>query len=146
MSQYCTCPEGPHCEYSNGACGRPADWSFFTPPGRWTKTWPHGRFTFMCTPCRDHYVAAIKKPLKGIDRPEGVAPEDWKPSIMEHLRLCAIDAKTNEMAERNRLRTSHAPPNGENLSQPGDWRYTPAQLKQLYVLRRHLREERRSSL
>lgn len=146
MSQLCACPEGPRCEVYGGNCERPADWSFFTPPGRWIKTWPHGRFTFMCTPCRDYYAAAIKKPLKGIDRPEG-ADEDWRPSIMEHLRLSAIDAQINEQAERNRLGIPGGVMVYGDLSRPGDSkRYTPAQLKQVYVLRRYHRDNGRQAI
>jgi len=43
----------------------------------------------MCTPCRDYYVDALSKPLKGIDRPEG-ADDDWRGSIMEHIRHASI--------------------------------------------------------
>lgn len=85
-----------------------------------------------------------KKPLKGIDRPEN-APDDWRGSILEHIRLSTIDAQINEQAERNRLaRNAPAQRAGDDdLSRPGDSkRYTPAQLKQVYVLRRYHRETR----
>jgi hypothetical protein len=141
----CNCPERAMCEYTGGPCERAADWSVFTPPGRWIKTFPHGRLHFMCTPCKVYYLEQLPKPLKGIDRPEGVAPEDWKPSIMEHLRLSMIDAQINEMAERNRTGKAQESVDRNNLWHPGDERYTPAQLQQLYILRRHLRDERRAS-
>lgn len=131
MSQLCSCPRGPRCEYSGGACERPADWSFFTPPGRWIKTWPHGRFTFMCTPCRDYYVEALPKPLKGIDRPEG-ADEDWRGSLLDHIRHAQIAMAFEERDKR-----------AEPADDPDDAkRFTPAQLNQVYVLRRALLEAR----
>lgn len=139
----CNCPERAMCEYTGVPCERPADWSILTPPGRWIKTFPHGRLHFMCTPCKVYYLEQLPKPLKGIDRPEG-ADEDWRGSIMEHLRLSAIDAQINEQAERNRLGKS-VEPFDNDLSRPSDSkRYTPAQLQQLYILRRHLRDERRA--
>lgn len=128
------------CEYTGGPCERPAEWSVFTPPGRWKK-WPYGRLHFMCDPCAKYYAAAVKKPLKGLDRPEN-APDDWRPSIMEHIRLSAIDARINEQAERNRLGTT-VPVESGDLSRPGDAkRYTPAQLQQIMVLRRYHRGNR----
>jgi hypothetical protein len=61
----------------------------------WKREWPHGRFKFFCTRCRDIYVDAVSKPMKGIDRlPD--ADEDWKPSIMEHIRHARIDIAFEE--------------------------------------------------
>lgn len=132
----CTCPERPRCQYHH--CRDPADWSILTPRGRWIKTWPYGRLHFMCTPCRDYYVDAISKPLKGIDRPEG-ADDDWKGSIMEHLRHAAIAIA---FEERNK-RPAREPVLGP-LHRQGDEKYTPAQLEQLMLFRKHIRDERRS--
>jgi hypothetical protein len=125
----CECPERPQCQYHH--CSDPADWSILTPPGRWIKTWPHGRLHFMCTPCRDYYVDALSKPLKGIDRPEG-ADDDWKGSIMDHLRHAEI---ATAFEERNKKRP--APPVGDPRYHDDATRYTPAQLEQIKVFRRH---------
>lgn len=93
----CFCPEGPRCQYHH--CTDRADWSVLTPPRRWIKTWPYGRLHFMCTSCKDYYIDACSKPLKGIDRPEG-ADEDWKPSILEHIRHAAIAIAFEERKHR----------------------------------------------
>lgn len=104
----------------------------FTPPGRWIKTWPHGRHHFMCTRCRDYYLDACSKPLKGIDRPEGVAPEDWRGSILDHINHGLI-AMAFENRNENLIVAK------QSLHRPGDAkRFTPAQLQQIMVLRKHL--------
>jgi hypothetical protein len=133
----CNCAERPRCEFSGGPCERAADWSIFTPPGRWIKQFPNGRLHFMCTPCKVYYLEQLLKPMKGIDRPEGVAPEDWRGSILDHIRHAQIAMVFEDRNDR-------PPPLGP-LSMPGDEKYASAQLKQLYVLRRHLRDERRAS-
>jgi hypothetical protein len=133
----CTCPERPPCQYHH--CGNAADWSLITPPGRWLKTWPHGRLHFMCTPCRDYYVEVLPKLLKGIDRPEG-ADDDWRPSIMEHLRHAQIAMAFERRNERP------APPVQDDLRRDGDEkRFTPAQQKQIMAWRKGLREMRRTN-
>lgn len=91
---------------------------------------------FFCSECLERFKTAWRTPMKGIDRPPN-APDDWRGSIMEHIRLSAIDAQINEMAERNRLGRAVEPVNSD-LSRPGDsMRYTPAQLEQVYILRRY---------
>lgn len=82
----CNCPDHirPRCMYILH-CGRAAEWSIFTPPSRWIKEFPHGRHHFMCTPCKEYYLDAVSRPLKGIDKPEG-SDGDWRPSLMDHLR------------------------------------------------------------
>jgi hypothetical protein len=133
----CTCPERPRCEYHH--CGDAADWSVFTPPGRWIKERPYGRLMFMCMPCKDFYVDALSRPLKGIDRPEG-ADEEWRPSLADHLRHAEIDAAF----ERRNQRPA---PVKDNLRRTGDEkRFTPAQLQQMMVWRKGLREMRRANV
>lgn len=56
----------------------------------------------MCTPCKGLYLDAISKPLKGIDPPEN-ALEDWRPSLMDHLRHAEIDIAFKDRHERERL-------------------------------------------
>lgn len=130
----CTCPERARCQYHY--CGKPADWSILTPRWRWVKTWPYGRLHFMCTPCRDYYFEAISKPLKGIDRPEG-SDEDWKGSILDHLRHAAIAIAFEE-------RDKHQPVRDE-FYRPGDEKkFTPEQQKQIVTWRKGLREMRRA--
>src|ERR1700757_1065383 len=83
----CACEWRARCQYHH--CTAYAEWSILTPVGRFRKSFPHGRLHFMCTRCRDIYVDALSKPLKGIDKPEG-ADDEWKPSIMEHVRHARI--------------------------------------------------------
>lgn len=128
----CTCPERPRCEYNH--CGNFAEWSLLTPPGRWIKTFLCGRLHFMCTNCADVYREAISKPLKGIDRPEH-ADEDWRPSIMEHLRHAEIAIAFEKRNERV--------PVESGLRRPCDSeRFTPAQQKQIEFVRKYWREQR----
>jgi hypothetical protein len=134
----CSCPERPRCEYHH--CSDAADWSILTPRGRWIKTWPHGRLHFMCTPCRDYYVDALSKPLKGIDRPEG-ADDDWKGSIMDHLHHAAIAIA---FEERNK-KPAPAPLLGPLHRHDDAKRYTPAQLEQIMVWREGVRDLRRTA-
>jgi hypothetical protein len=92
----CTCECRPRCQYHY--CSRFADWSVFTPPIR--KIFgPHGNLKFMCTPCKEYYAEAIAKPLKGIDRPPD-APEDWRPSLDEHLRWARIEMEFEEQKKQ----------------------------------------------
>ena len=101
----------------------------FTPPIRFVKAWPHGRFGFFCTRCKDYYLEALSKPLKGIDRPEG-ADEDWKPSIMEHIRHARI---AMEFEDRNlRPPTPVVVVNDLEIKRRG---WTPAQVMQVRVMR-----------
>jgi len=85
----CNCLLRPRCEYHH--CGAPADWSVFVPPTR-PMLGPYGQIMFMCEPCRAYYTVIFKQPLKGIDRPDG-ADEDWRPSLVDHLRFAQIDFK-----------------------------------------------------
>lgn len=138
----CDCSGRPQCEVYGGSCERPADWTVFTPPGRWIKTWPYGRFTFMCTLCKDYYVEEWKKPLKGIDRPPG-ADEDWRPSLMEHIRHAQIAIAFEERKERDRLYGAIAEfgPVPRHVQD-----YTPAQLSQYAIMRRAFRDFREGRL
>jgi len=87
----------------------------------------------MCTPCKDYYADVVFNPREGIDRPEN-APEDWRPSLMEHLRHAQIAMAFNE-------RNLKPAPERNSLARPDDAkRYTSAQLKQVMVLRKYLYE------
>jgi hypothetical protein len=66
--------------------------------------------------------------MKGIDRPEG-ADEWWRPSLEDHLRFAEIEIAFN---------ARHKRAIAADLWRHGDDRYTPQQLQQLMVLRRHL--------
>jgi hypothetical protein len=64
----------------------------------WARQWPHGRFKFFCSRCKNIYVDAVSKPMKGIDRPQW-ADDEWRGSIMEHIRHARLDLA---FAERDR--------------------------------------------
>jgi len=134
----CTCPDRPLCDPIR--CGKPAECSVWMGRGRWTKTNPHGWFKFMCTPCAEFYSSVVSKPLKGIDRPEG-ADDEWRPSIMEHLRHAQIAMAFEQRNQRS------APLVQDDLRRPGDEkRFTPAQLEQMMLWRKGLREMRRAKV
>lgn len=133
----CTCTERATCQYHH--CGKPAEWSVLTPPGRWIKERPRGFLMFMCAPCAEYYREAARTPLKGIDRPER-AGEEWRPSLADHLRHAEIEAAFERRNERP------APAVQDDLRRPGDEnRYTPAQQKQILAWRKGLQEMRRAN-
>ncbi len=101
----CTCEWRPRCQYHH--CSKFAEWSIITPPGRWLKERPYGFCKFYCTGCKDYYLAALSKPLKGIDRPPG-ADEEWRPSIMEHIRHARIAISFEERKKKPPPETSYA--------------------------------------
>lgn len=71
--------------------------------------------------------------MKGIDRPPD-ADEDWRGSILDHLRHAEIASAFEERKARAQQQSSP-------LWRHGDGRYMSGQLQQLYILRRHLRQE-----
>lgn len=89
---------------------------------------------FFCNECLERFKKAWRTPMKGIDRPVD-APDDWRGSILDHIRHAQIAIAFEE-------RNKRPEPQKSSLSQPGDWRYTPAQLQQVDVLRRHVITER----
>lgn len=90
--------------------------------------------------CEWHYEAyhdGMTKPIRGLTRPEN-APEDWRPSLVEMIRHAEIAIS---FAERNQRATHES----VDLSpQNADRKYTPAQLEQIMILRKHLRAGRRA--
>jgi len=90
---------------------------------------------FYCNACWEYFVRAWNTPKKGIDRPEN-ASDDWRPSILEHIRHAAI-AIAFEERDKNR------PPVQTSYRRHGDEkRFTPAQQKQIetfrFLLRKHI--------
>ena len=84
----------------------------------------------MCDVHFQIYRNAMTKPIRGIDRPEN-APDDWQPSLLECIRHAQIAAA---FEKRNEQRTE-----SPSLHRHDDAkRYTPAQLKQVMILRKHL--------
>lgn len=77
--------------------------------------------------------------MKGIDAPAGL-DEDWRPSIMEHLRHARI-----AMAFAERQAQDRAAPQDISEIWP-DWRkrFNPAQLEQVKVMREAFRRYRHS--
>lgn len=116
----CKCPERARCAWVR--CPDYADWTVWQP--RWGER-PEGP-KFMCDGHLQVYRDAMTKPIKGIDRPAD-ASEDWRSSLSDMMHHASI-ARSFE----NRDDNSRAPV-GELE------RHTPAQLKQLAVLCRHLR-------
>lgn len=81
--QGCKCQWRPKCEWL-GPCGQYAIISEWMPDystKRWAPMWL----------CDDHLAAWQTRPekLPGIDRPAH-ADDEWRPSIMDHVRLCLI--------------------------------------------------------
>jgi hypothetical protein len=70
-----------------------ADWSFFH---SWSRG-PTPRVMFLCDACLESLTEAQAKPLVGIDRPEH-ASDFWKPSIMHHIRMTALENNRQEKA------------------------------------------------
>lgn len=113
-----------HCEYHH--CGRSADGFAMVPdwktPGVLEKK-------FFCQPCWDYFVKAWNDPAtwKGIWPPEN-APDDWHPSLMDHLRHAEIAIAFEER---------------DKDSSPyryGDEKLTPAQLRCTIAYRKGLRD------
>lgn len=121
----CDCPERPRCEFSHGACGAPADWSMREPP--WKLLRPE-RFIFMCDWHKTAYVKVMTHGIRGMTRPEG-ADEDWRGSLVDVIRHAQI-------AEQFERRDEGGAPHQDGDSK----RYTPAQLQQVYILRRYHRD------
>lgn len=86
----------------------------------------------MCTACKDIYLEALSTPLKGIDRPEH-ADDDWRPSILEHIRHAEIAIAFEE-------RDKAGPPPQSSMDGYWEWYYrhrgfTPAQREQSIIWR-----------
>lgn len=132
----CSCPERPKCQCD--WCDYAADFSVWQPA--WPSKRPDGsggrpeRYRFMC----DWHFQAYRKPIPGIDKPEG-ADEDWKPSLMDCIRLAQIAIAFEKRNERRA-------PDPISLSRPDDAkRYSPAQLKQVLFMRKRFAEFRRGT-
>lgn len=106
------CPGGgPRCEYHY--CGKPATCHVWQP--RWrTKDRPaaaKGNIKFMCDDCYMIYHHAMTTPMKGIDRPPG--DQDWKGSLLDHIRHAQIAIAFEERLERERLARLSGVPVGQ---------------------------------
>lgn len=112
----CECKERPMCQMI--ACHLPADWSLCMPalPMRL------GGVMFIC----DWHWQKMQEPIPGIDRPSH-ASEDWRPSIVESVRL-AIIRKNHE--DRKAKLARQRPVSGYFQRN-----YTPNQMKAIEVLR-----------
>jgi hypothetical protein len=80
----CDCPERARCAWR--WCVGYAAVSVMQPKWRCEVA---GRVTFMCSVHAEIYRDATAKPMKGIDRPPD-APDDWRGSILEHIRHARI--------------------------------------------------------
>lgn len=125
----CACPKGPRCEAYNGACGpQRADWTCMVPLS-WKPPLRLGP-KFFCNECLERFKKAWRTPMKGIDRPPD-ADEDWRGSLLDHIRHAQIAIAFDERNNAGVFVNS-------DLSRPSDSkRYTPAQLQQVYILRRY---------
>lgn len=56
---------------------------------------------FFCNECWERFKKAWITPMAGIDRPAD-APDDWQPSLMEHLRHARIALEHEERLEREK--------------------------------------------
>ncbi len=130
--------QAPRCELYNGWCGNKADWSAMV-PSTWKlplKLAP----TFACDECWQRFNEAWKTPLKGIDRPEG-ADEDWKPSLMEHLRHARIAMAFERRNERGAERPAEPPMSADSWARYWAWYerdWTPGQRQQAAAWRKGL--------
>lgn len=86
----------------------------------------------MCEDCYRQYQDVVSKPIRGIERPEN-ADDSWRPSIADMMRHAEIAIAFAERDKHARALTSMG-----SYRRHGDEKYTPAQLQQLMVLRRHL--------
>jgi hypothetical protein len=107
-------------------CTFGADWSVWQP--KWADR-PE-RFKFMC----DWHFQEYRKPIPGIHAPEN-APDDWRPSLMDCIRLAQI-AISFEERDKKLASIPESPP----LHRSDDAKkYTPAQLDQILFLRNYAR-------
>jgi hypothetical protein len=78
----------------------------------------------------DTHLQMYKAPIAGISRPAH-ADEEWRPSIMDCIRQAQIAMIFEDRNKRPELPSS--------LGRPDDAkRYTPAQLAQVMILRKHI--------
>jgi hypothetical protein len=89
----CNCPERAGCE--DRWCDQPADWSVWQP--RWGAR--AESFAFMCDMHKRYFVRAHMMQMKGIDRAES-SSEDWRGSILDHLRHASIAISFRERDRR----------------------------------------------
>lgn len=85
----------------------------------------------MCDTHWQIYKHAMTTKMKGIDRPDGVAPEDWKGSLLDHIRHARIAIAFEERYQRAALVAANP-----NLSRPADERFTNAELEGMMNYRR----------
>ncbi len=132
----CICTEGPRCEYHY--CGERADYSALV-PASWMPPL-RLRAKFFCKACWEYFAEGWSEPLKGITRPPN-APEDWQPSLSEHIRHGQI-----AIAFENRHAEAAKAAAQQSLSMPfDDRRYTASQLEQIKIWRQGLRDLRKAA-
>jgi hypothetical protein len=119
--------EAPRCEMYNSWCGNKADWSIWVPI-----TWkPPLRQApkFACNECRQRFNEAWAKPIPGIDRPAH-ADNDWRPSLLDSIRLAEIAMAFERRNERPIERAVEPPMSTDSWARYWAWYerdYTPAQ-------------------
>ena len=128
----CRCWYAPQCEFGID-CTSPADWSVLQP--RWGSR-PE-RAIFMCD--AHHKVYSDGSPIPGIDKPPR-ADDDWRPSFVDMIRLCAIRIEHERRLEREREQVVlEAAPSAHWMMREYfrryDQRYSPEQFAQIMMLR-----------
>ena len=133
----CSCSMllAPRCEYFN--CRNRADWSVWQP--NWGKN-PVAKayLKFMCDGCWNHYRTAMVTPMAGITRPEW-ADDEWKPSLLEHIRQAQIAIAFEERNQRLPISHIEIQPEAWEIKMFG---WTPAQVEQVKVHRTLMRKFR----
>lgn len=137
----CTDASAPLAAVKDARTGEvraPAQWSVLLES--WGRS-PYRRPKFFCDACLQAMIAARTRRIPGLHPPPGASP-DWRPSIIEMVRLADLEI-------RRQARANAAPPVPDD---PGDVpllrrerTLPPAQLKQLLFLRRVMREMRHGS-
>jgi hypothetical protein len=115
----CACKERPVCQMI--ACHKYADWSLCAPQMNMRL----GGIMFIC----DWHWQKMQEPIPGIDRPAR-ASEDWRPSISDSIRLAIVKFEHEQHQKERWVREIFESEQSRDAK-----RYTPAQLKQVQVLR-----------
>lgn len=102
----------------------------------WRAALPDGTGRYACDWHRRSYDEAVAGRIPGLDRPLG-ANEDWRPSLADMVRLAGMEIRRQDQARV-------LPPTADivGLLPSQRRRLTPAQIAQVFHVRRMLRAER----
>ena len=144
----CKCPFGPRCDSifncedetatmgvrdpRTGAIRARADWTAMMEPKR---KFHRLKAMFFCNDCWEETQRVRSRPLIGIDPPEH-ASDFWRPSIMDHIRLTALEYSRQERAKNPPTNYTDAALEYE-LSRMKRW--TPGQREQVEFMRKAMR-------